>query len=237
VARRRRSGAARLLRALLVVAVLAALAVGADRLAVRLVDGEAESRLAQSGLEAPAVAIRGFPFLTQAARNDLDHVDIAAAAYVSGGDRLTDVRGKLTGVSYSAGGVRAATADLTAVVPFAAVERRLPDGDLRLTAAGSEVRVIRTFEALGQTFGATATASVRLDGDRLRVEPTRVTVPGSGPVDDVVTDIARDRVRFDVPVTGLPPGFRLEAVEVVQSGFRVRLTGRDVLLDEGASAR
>jgi hypothetical protein len=133
--------------------------------------------------------------------------------------------------------VRARTATLTAVVPFASVQRRLPEGGLRLSAEGDQVRVTRTFEALGQTFGASATARVRLDGDRLVVEPTEVTVPGSGPIDDAVTDVARDRVRLEYPVTGLPPGFRLDGVEVVQSGFRVRLSGRDVLLHQGTGVR
>jgi hypothetical protein len=226
----------RLVRVLLVVAVLAVLAVGLDRLAKGLAEGEVEGRLASSGLQSPVVDVLGFPFLTQAARNRFATVDLSATSYTSGVDRLVGLRGRLSGATLSGDGVRAERARFTAVVPFATVERRLPQGDLRISAAGAQVRVTRSIEVLGRSFRVSATARVRLAGSRLVVEPTAVELPNAGPLDDVVSDAARGRVRLDYPVEGLPPGFRVERVDVVADGFRVSLTGRDVLLQDASGA-
>ena len=50
-----------------VLIVLAALGVGGDRLAARLVADEAERRLVAEGFSGPTVQMHGFPFLTQLA--------------------------------------------------------------------------------------------------------------------------------------------------------------------------
>ncbi|MFE4451883.1 LmeA family phospholipid-binding protein, partial [Streptomyces sp. NPDC056796] len=69
----------RALRILLVMAVvLGGVLVAVDRAAVYFAESEAEGRVTFGDAEAGStdISIKGFPFLTQAARSEFDRVDV-----------------------------------------------------------------------------------------------------------------------------------------------------------------
>lgn len=85
---------------LIVLLVLVALAVVADRVGVVIADNVAAGRIQQNEnlSTKPDVSIKGFPFLTQVADMRFDHVTASASDVESNGLTITDVRVDMRGV-------------------------------------------------------------------------------------------------------------------------------------------
>lgn len=227
-------------RALLVLAVLALLLVVADRAALYLVRGEAERRIEREAGGPVDVQLSGVPFLPQLARQRLEHVELDAdrARLQGQGDQqqdvtFTDVHADLYGVTRGEGGVaRAATLDAVGTIPLSEAERRagLPAGSLTPGTDGT-LRVARPIAVLGVNLDASATTTVRVEGEELVFDPQRVQVEGATlELDSGARAQLAERLRTRVRLPGLPEGSRVEDVQVVGDGLRFRLTGNDVAL-------
>lgn len=222
---------------LIALGVVAALLLVVDRGAHYLVNRRL-NQAAQGATEGAQAQAAGFPFLTQALTGGFS-VDLQAPSIQLPREdlRLNDVQASLRGVrGTSLASARAAELDARAIVPFDDLARRanLRPGSVR-DAGGGRARVTQQVELFGATVDLAATADLRVDGDAVVVEPVDFEVAGSPvPLTGQLRETAGERLRLRVPLTGLPPGTRLQDVHVAPEGLRVHLTGRDVPLEQFA---
>jgi hypothetical protein len=146
-------------RALLVVLlVLAALLVIADRVGVAVAEDQVADRIAeQAGLPGPPeVDITGFPFLTQAVSGTYDEVRIQLTSEDLGQPDGTDADIALRGVqvplsdviSGSVQQVPVDRVDGTATLSYDLLSAQL-EGDTRIERDGDGLRISRTVESSG----------------------------------------------------------------------------------------
>ena len=214
-------------RLLVVVLVLVGLFAVVDRVAVRLADSAIERRIAQdTGAEVDA-HVTGFPFLTQALRRDIEMVTVNGSAPARlAGITVRDLRAELRRVDVTdverpvAGEV-----DLEGVVPFRDVERRLDlaPGSLSQAPRG-QLQIRRPLDVGGQQLEVSAFARVLVEDGALVALPTTVEVAGAQ------VDVEAAQLGFRYPLSGLPEGARVEALGVLEDGFRVRVVAPDVAL-------
>lgn len=229
--RRRRPG----LRALVVLLVLVALVVGADRVAAWAVGrGTAEGLTAEGDdVVGAEVTIHGFPFLTQLAAGSLDRVTGSLDAGTFAGYRVSDVRFTASDVAPDAP-YRARHARADGLLDYASVQSAVAQevgsevtlGPAPDDAAGA---VGITLPVLG--FDVTATAVPRVvDAGTLTVDVQSVTLAGATiDVADLPDALGRRLSDVRVPLE-LPEGLELRTVEVRPDGLRVGLEARDVAL-------
>lgn len=143
--------------------------------------------------------------------------------------RLRDVEMSATDVLIGDAGLRAGTLSVDAVVPFDVVAAQIGP-DVTLEAAGSQARITRTTQVLGQRVRLAATGTVQADGGQVLLVPTAVDVGAPDWAQDLLGDAAGELLTVRHDVQGLPEQLDLRAVSVVPDGFAVTLTGRDVPL-------
>jgi hypothetical protein len=213
------------------VLVLAGLVVLGDRAAAALGADRAERELADRGLVAPVVQLRGFPFLTQLAARRFDDVSVRARSVPAGDGRADQLVARLRGVRVpSSGPVRVESLTASGTVPYAEVAQALDVPSLRLSrATGGQLRVSRDVEVLGQRFSVAARARVEAQDGRVRLVATAVEV-GGRTVDEQLSRLLVDRMSISYRVPGLPRGVRLQRVTAAATGFRVHLTGQNAVL-------
>jgi hypothetical protein len=182
----------------------------------------------------PSVEIAHFPFLTQAISGRLKQVHVVAQ----------DV-GTATGAKLQVQHLDLMLYDVTSSDRFATMAARSVDGraeldfdDLRrltgldLTSAGGDRVALRvSTTVLGSTLTATVTGRPVLDVAAQTVtltEPT-LTVAGREMPPAVARWVVRTLLR-PVPVTVVPYGLRLPALELSEAGLTAGLTGTDVEL-------
>jgi hypothetical protein len=216
---------------LIVLVVLAALGIGGDRLAARLVADEAERRLVAEGFSQPDVRMHGFPFLTQLAARTFTRVTVTSAGLETGEGQARDVRADLADVrAPQVGPVTIGSLAATGTIPYDVVAQAV--GSLRLAAGpAGQVEVARTVEVAGQRFDVVAQARVRARGTRLRMVPTDLRVSGLPALGAQLRAVLVDRVALVYDIPDLPAGVRVEAVTAEAGGFEVRATGREVSVD------
>ncbi|MZF53884.1 LmeA family phospholipid-binding protein [Streptomyces sp. SID5594] len=226
----------RALRILLVLlVVVGALFVAADRLALHFAESEAEDRVRISGGSAGTteVSIKGFPFLTQLAASEFDRVDVtledmkteAAGRAI----RVGEVRARLHDVKLDSGysSATAARATGTAVVSYADLTAAAEDGVTVAYGGDGKVKVTGTVEILGRSISRSVVSTVtRVDGHTIKVRADEV--PGEGIPG--VEQLVRTRTDFEGDIDGLPKGLELQKVQVTESGLEIALNGSDVSL-------
>jgi hypothetical protein len=236
-----------LVRKLLVaLGVLVLLLLVADRVAP-VVAGAAVAREVRSeaGLRSdPEVTIHGFPFLTQALSGRYDDVEVRARGVQVGDLGGIEVDSHFRGLHAPLGEVVGRTLDSvpvdvvdgTATIGYADLARAAgpPEGLTvdRITRDGDGMRVHGTVTVGGQTFRASAGASVRVSGDGLVVTARSVDVedlPGGVPG---LPDLA-GRFGFSVPLRGLPFHLRITDVRAADDGLHVSAQARDLVLGQG----
>ncbi|MEG3627543.1 LmeA family phospholipid-binding protein [Streptomyces poriticola] len=241
----------RVLRILLIVVViLGALFVAADRLAVNLAEGEAADKLrATENLPStPDVSINGFPFLTQMADRELDDVEVRIDDYeaASGGGeriRIAELRADMKGVKFSGdySSATAATATGTATIAY----------DELLKTARSEPTDVApgvTARVVGLSDGGNGKIKVEVEATVLGTKlPRPVSVLSSVRVSDNQVEVEADalpsfggvelaesRVRritdFQQTIDRLPGGIELDKVEAAEDGVEITVKGTDVRL-------
>jgi hypothetical protein len=206
------------------VLVLAGLFTAADRIAVSVAESQIASRIQKSqNLAAkPAVAIDGFPFLTQLIGMRLGKVTLDVRDMVRNGVQVTDLRVDLRGVKPS-NGFKQATVDQldgTAFFSWADLQKAASAQgvDVILSDGGDgKVKVTGQISVLGQQVRATLTSAVVLgDNNKISLRAVKVdtNVPGLSSQVPRVFD-------YTIPVGGLPLGMTLHDFRVDSDGVRV----------------
>jgi hypothetical protein len=219
-------------RALLVVLlVLAALFVIADRVGVAVAEDQVADRIAeQAGLPGPPeVDITGFPFLTQAVSGTYDEVRIQLTAADLGQPEGTDADVALRGVQVPlsdvvAGSVQQVPVDRidgTATLSYDLLSSQL-EGDTTLERDGDGLRITRTVELLGQQVSLTASGNVTLDGSDLVVDVEEAAGAGVD-LPEAVVGRASDLLDLRYTIPPLPLGLQLTAVRPAEDGVVVDL--------------
>ena len=218
------------MRALFVVLlVLAALFVIADRVGVAVAEDQVADRIAaQAGLPGPPeVDITGFPFLTQAVSGTYDEVRIQLTSADLGQPDGTDADIALRGVQVPlsdvvAGSVQQVPVDRvdgTATLSYDLLSAQL-EGDTRIERDGDGLRISRTVDVLGQQVPLTASGDVTLDGSDLVVDVDEATGAGVE-LPQIVVDRASDLLDLRYTVPPLPFGLQLTDVRPADDGVVV----------------
>lgn len=233
------------IRSLIVLAVLAGLLVGADRVAAHA----AEGRIAQAVQSAadlpsrPIVHVHGFPFVTQAVRGKYDHIELTASNIF---DRAGAGRGSVTTVNFAGVHIPAAKALSGEVheirvdqvtgqveVAFADIESaaHLPGVTVRAVAGhDDEVSVDEAISIVGATVNASAITHVELTGNTLTLKVLDVRVADGITVPASVLAGLRSHAAFSVRIPGLPAGVRLTAITVTPDGVVAALRASGLTL-------
>lgn len=222
---------------LIALVVLAALLIGADRIALAIAEHRAATQIqsAQNLSATPSVHVDGFPFLTQLASGTLNTVEVTAKDLTAGENGRTVHLRRLHAVLHhvqlhglSSATARTVTASvlidyrqLTAVLGVP-VSYAGPSADGRGRIAA---RVSVT--AVGQQVSGSASAEVDADGNAIRfldvrAEAAGVQVPGQ--VTGALSSV------FSVPLSlaRLPFHLAVQSVRATASGVTVVLTATDV---------
>lgn len=216
-------------RFLIALVLLVAVLVVLDRAGLAIAERQIGTRVQSAyGLpERPGVSISGFPFLTQVASGHYQEIDVTIKAASAGGVQLRNIQARFTGVHASlslllgqrSGGVTAADATGTALIPYSQVQQRLPKG-IRLAAAGSSLRVTGS-TALGAIRG---TARLAVTSSGISVTPVQLTVGG------VSAGALAARFTFVIPVGQLPLHLSVTGVHVAGGGLMVAAAGHNLSL-------
>ncbi|MEU0442573.1 DUF2993 domain-containing protein [Streptomyces sp. NPDC006186] len=214
------------------VVVLAVLFTVVDRIAVHFANGEVAELATEKYFGSPSgsdldVSITGFPFLTQAAGREFDHVTLDADRVLVNstanrtGDYLdlTDLHIDLYDVSVPSFTARSAEADHatgTVTVPYDDLAKtlgRLGNGEFTVTPAGDDRINVKgdlvDFET-GRRTPVDTTGTLRLAGDEFSV-----VVPGAG----------KAGATWRAP---LPPGIDMTAAHTTKTGIELTLEGHQV---------
>lgn len=226
---------------LILLVIFGGLLVAADRVAVRMAEGEVASK-ARSGLgleEEPGVSIKGFPFLTQFLGNELDQVDLDLDSYQVRVDEqagtVQDLSIQLYDVRLENGYSRAVAARATGsgVISYAEMAELTANGDtfgVAFAHAGDGQVELR-ITVMGRAVGPSMIGDVTVEGDVVRfvVEeiPSFADIPVIGSIDGIEGQI-RDRIDRDRQITGLPSGVELSGLEATEDGLVLSVSGTDV---------
>jgi hypothetical protein len=221
-----------------VLLVLVALAVVADRVGVRIAQRAVAEQIASRGglTGAPDVRITGFPFLTQAIGGKYDDVRVHLTAAELGQPAGTTADVSLRGVHLPlsdvlAGDVRQVPVDRvdgTATLPYALLSQQL-GGDATVSAEGSGLRITRTVELLGREVPVTAAGSVTLDGQDLVVQVQQVETVGVS-VPSALLRQAAGLLDLRYRVPSLPFGLQVTGLQPGPDGVHVEVAARNVVL-------
>src|SRR5690348_3897946 len=154
--------------------MLLGLAVAADRVAVKVAEGQVAAQIAEKGglHGKPTVSIGGFPFLTQALAGNYRDVHIVLTAEELGQPagtaadvHLRGVRVPLSSVlSRSVTEVPVDRIDGTATLSYPLLAGQIGPGTT-LARKGDQLQITRTVEILGQRVQLSASGQVTLEGD------------------------------------------------------------------------
>lgn len=221
----------RLLRVLLILAVLAVVADFGAKLVVENLAARALS--SRRGVGSVDVSFGGFPFLVSLADRHFGSVTVEAEGVRSGGfatasdvtpeseARMESVTLELTDVAIegrvwrgdSDGRVLASSGDGSATLSQAALNRMVPEQySARLTLADGSVRVTATSAQLGTQEVELAEDQVRLDSGTLVIDAPAPVGPIAIPLPTVVDGVVFEGV--DVRDRALDLVFRVERIEL-----------------------
>ncbi|MDP9239627.1 MAG: DUF2993 domain-containing protein [Actinomycetota bacterium] len=217
--------------------LLVALAVAADRVALVAAQNELataiqdEEHLAQR----PTVALRGFPFLTQALSGHYTGGRVTVAELTVKQLRLKNLVADLSDVTVPLGDlvtgrVRQVPVGLvkgTALVTYVDLAAATGTKDLKIRPKGDELELEVPVTYLGQTVQLVASARIGVHGQALRITSGEVQgVPLPAPV----TQAAFGQLANAVPLDNLPYGMKVEALRVTDAGIDVTFLARNAVL-------
>ncbi|MDK1472378.1 DUF2993 domain-containing protein [Streptomyces sp. 549] len=224
---------------LIIVFVLGGLFVGADRLAVKLVEDRITDEV-RSARDANSVdvSVNGFPFLTQVLAKELESVDIRLSGVTQdiaeGSLRVSefDVEARDIRLSDDYSGGVADRADGSALLTYEDLTAAAQEG-VRVEYGGpaqageAKVKVTGSVNVpvLDKPLERSTTSTVSVEnGDTVRLRAD--AIPGS----DIpgIEDLIRQRIDYTRTIDGLPDGVRLEKIEANQRGVTVHFSGSDV---------
>ncbi|MEU8025303.1 MULTISPECIES: LmeA family phospholipid-binding protein [Micromonospora] len=237
IIRRRRAA----LLAAACVAVLATVAVVADRWVARTAAQRLSDRLAcAAGLDrSPTVDLGGFPVLPGVLTGELGRVSVRAADVTRGDVRAAEVDAELSQVRLPGEQpARVGALDLRIRVGFDALPGTVGERPVHYRGVGGLLAVETTAPMAGQQLPVTVLARPAIDAGRLTVTPTEIEVlgmrrPAGAKLVERLTG-GRDLSR---PLPALPAGLSWQGVDVADDGLRLRLTGHDLTLPGGGDGR
>lgn len=222
---------------IVVLGLLLALAIGADRAALAAAQAELataiqnEEHLAQR----PSVRLRGFPFLTQAATGHYDGGRIVLRDLRSAKLRIATLTVDLTDVTVPpgelmSGRVRRVPVGLvegTALISYQELAGATGVEGLQIRPQGDELELRVPVSYLGQTVTLVAAGRIGVQGGALRItsgEVHGVALPAH------VAQLAFAHLSDAVPVDNLPYGMRVTAIRVTDGGLEVTVLARNAVL-------
>lgn len=229
------------MRLLITLAVLAALLVGADRLAANAAEKAVADRLqtAYSLDREPSVQIDGFPFITQAVSGTYQDLQVTAQDISGSGvavDRVV-VRLRDVHVPFSAvvkrevSQVHAEQGTGSVLVGYDALSARLGSRHLRVSPGqNGQVKVTGTLSVLGQAVSASTQGRLSVRG--------RTLLLSCGPE---AADVAGHKVtlgaQFDarVPLPTLPFGVKLASVTATAEGVVISASADNLVVGNRTS--
>jgi hypothetical protein len=226
-------------RLLIVLVVLAALLVVADRVSVvvaqSVLAGQIEQQLDLD--RKPDVSIRGIPFLTQAVggtykdiRVQLPDVDAGDVQDVAVDARLQGARVPLSdAVGGNVDQIPVDRISGTLGIPYDQLARASGISGLTITRNGDALRLSGSVRVLGRTVDAEAVGRVEVDSGRIAINAERAEVAGV-PVPEAVLAEAARLLSFRVQPRNLPLDLRITAVRIGDTGLLVDAVSDDVVL-------
>lgn len=214
---------------LIVVVLLVVLDFGA-RFAAQ---GVMASKIQQQGLsKKPDVTIGGFPFLTQVASKNFQHVTISTTNLTEGPVTISSINATATGIrlnSYSSGSGTITSVSGRAVISFASLGNTLSQqigplgtllngAGLHLTAAGPDE--VKASLNLVVVSGSVTWRVTRMSGDRLHIG----LVSSSG----LPSSLLRSMQSVTVQIPRLPLGLTIDSISVTPDGVVGIVSGHDV---------
>jgi len=226
-------------RLLIVLVVLAALLVVADRVGVVVAQNRLASQIQQQlDLDRqPDVSIRGIPFLTQAISGTYKDIRVQLPDVDAGDvqDVAIDARLQGTHVPLSdavGGNVDQIPVDRisgTLLIPYDQLAKASGISGLTITRAGDSLRLTGSVQVLGRSIEVEAVGRVEVTDGRIAINAEQAKVAGI-PVPQAVLDQAARLLSFRVQPRNLPLNLRITAVRLADRGLLVDAVSDDVVL-------
>ena len=226
-------------RLLIVLVVLAALLVAADRVGVVVAQNRLASEIQQQlDLNAkPDVSIRGIPFLTQAIRGTYKDIRVQLPDVDAGDVQDLSVNARLQGAHVSLSDALGGNVDRipvdqisgTLLIPYDQLARASGISGLTITREGDSLRLTGSVQVLGRSIKAEAVGRVEVNDGRIAINAEQATVAGI-PVPGAVLDEAARLLSFRVQPQNLPLNLRITAVHLTDTGLLVDAVSDDVVL-------
>ena len=226
-------------RLLIVLVVLAALLVAADRVGVVVAQNRLASEIQQQlDLNAkPDVSIRGIPFLTQAIRGTYKDIRVQLPDVDAGDVQDLSVNARLQGAHVSLSDALGGNVDRipvdqisgTLLIPYDQLARASGISGLTITREGDSLRLTGSVQVLGRPVKAEAVGRVEVNDGRIAINAEQAKVAGI-PVPEAVLDEAARLLSFRVQPRNLPLNLRITAVHLTDTGLLVDAVSDDVVL-------
>ena len=226
-------------RLLIVLVVLAALLVAADRVGVVVAQNRLASEIQQQlDLNAkPDVSIRGIPFLTQAIRGTYKDIRVQLPDVDAGDVQDLAVDARLQGAHVSLSDALGGNVDRipvdqisgTLLIPYDQLARASGISALTITREGDSLRLTGSVQVLGRPVKAEAVGRVEVNDGRIAINAEQAKVAGI-PVPTAVLDEAARLLSFRVQPQNLPLNLRITAVHLTDTGLLVDAVSDDVVL-------
>ena len=226
-------------RLLIVLVVLAALLVAADRVGVVVAQNRLASEIQQQlDLDAkPDVSIRGIPFLTQAIRGTYKDIRVQLPDVDAGDVQDLSVNARLQGAHVSLSDALGGNVDRipvdqisgTLLIPYDQLALASGISGLTITREGDSLRLTGSVQVLGRSIKAEAVGRVEVNDGRIAINAEQAKVAGI-PVPTAVLDEAARLLSFRVQPQNLPLNLRITAVHLTDTGLLVDAVSDDVVL-------
>jgi hypothetical protein len=218
---RRKRRVRRSVMAVFGVIVILILLVIVDRVALAITENDMAGQFTANGFPVkPSVSIKGFPFLTQLAAKDFNHVDISASNVPAGPVTITSVNATLTGMHISSFSSSAsATVDqlnATAFVSFGALASAGGiGGGTGITVTPAGTNTVKISAGIGGVFSASEEAQITQTG------PQTISIkvlPGNDPISSLLS--AFGSFSFNLPA-GVPASLKITNLSLNSQGLTV----------------
>ncbi len=226
-------------RLLIVLVVLAALLVAADRIGVVVAQNRLASEIQQQlDLDAkPDVSIRGIPFLTQAIGGTYKDIRMQLPDVDAGDVQNLFVNARLQGAHVSLSDALGGNVDRipvdqisgTLLIPYDQLARASGISGLTITREGDSLGLTGSVQVLGRSIKAEAVGRVEVNDGRIAINAEQAKVAGI-PVPTAALDEAARLLSFRVQPQNLPLNLRITAVHLTDTGLLVDAVSDDVVL-------
>jgi hypothetical protein len=226
-------------RLLIVLVVVGALLVVADRVGVVVAQNRLASQIQQQlDLDRePDVSIRGIPFLTQAIRGTYRDIRVELPDVDAGDVQNIAIDARLQGTHVSLSDAVGGNVDRipvdrisgTLLIPYDELAQASRISGLKITREGDSLRLTGSVQVLGRSVDAEAVGRVEVNDGRIAINAEQAKVAGI-PVPQPVLDEAARLLSFRVQPRNLPLNLRITAVRLADNGLLVDAASDDVVL-------